>query len=77
VELESLYLNRSYKNELRGTITFKGGSGKVELELQEAQIKVILTACANRMIEQAQEAANSLTDAVIEATKIAQLESKD
>lgn len=76
MELESPYLNRNYEDKIKGTITFKGNGGKVELSLEEPQVKKILAVCAERLIEQAQEAANNLTGAVIEAAEQAQLESK-
>jgi len=46
---------------------FKGGAGKVELNLDEPAMQRILAVCADRLVEQAQEASNNLKAAVIEA----------
>lgn len=77
MELESLNMYRHYDGKISGHIAFRGDAGKVEIVLQEDQMKKILAVCASRLIEQAQEAANNLTSAVIEAAESPQLEQKD
>jgi len=68
MELESLSMYREYSGKVSGQIKFKGGAGSVELTLDEAAMQRILAVCADRLVEQAQEASNNLKAAVIEAT---------
>jgi len=67
MELESLSMYRTYQGTVSGQIKFKGNAGSVEITLDEPAMQRILAVCADRLVEQAQEASNNLKAAVIEA----------
>ena len=79
MELESLYLTKETygpdKGKVKGTISFRGSVGKIELVLTHENAQEILRICADRLVEQSREAAVSMTAAIFENAG-AQLEDK-
>ena len=70
MELESLYMTvETYgpdKGRVKGSISFRGSAGKIELVLTHENAQEILRICADRLVEQSKEAAMSMTADIIE-----------
>ncbi len=69
MKLESLRIRYcDYKNIYIGAVEFTGESGKVEINVKDEDLKMILGICAASIVNVAHEAANMMTGEVIEAT---------
>ena len=79
MELETLYLTKETygtdKGLVKGSISFRGSVGKIELVLTHENAQEILRICADRLVEQSKEAAMSMTAAIFESVGT-QLEDK-
>ena len=74
MNLEKLYMHRSYSGEFNGKATFVGEIGEVTLSLNKEQCRSILVVLGDALINTARETAQKLTveviDSVVEAKKI-------
>lgn len=67
--MESLHISRGYngKQPLHGTIEFKGGTGKITLNLREELAIRVLAICADELVEASKLAAAEMTAEIITA----------
>jgi hypothetical protein len=74
VNLDKLYMHRSYKGEFNGTASFVGEAGEISLSLNQEQCKSILIVLGDALINTARDTAQKLTveviDSVVEAKRI-------
>ncbi len=70
MRLEKLEIERRrwIDDKLHGEIKFSGDLGKIEVTLDEEQIKRVLAVVADSLVACAQETATKLTASVIEAS---------
>ena len=74
MNLDKLYMNRSYTGEFYGKASFVGEAGEISLALNQEQCKSILIVLGDALINNARDAAQKLTveviDSVVEAKRI-------
>jgi hypothetical protein len=66
MNLEKLYMHRSYSGEFNGKASFTGESGEITLNLNKEQCKQILIVLGDGLIRTARDSAERLTAEVIE-----------
>lgn len=74
MNLETLYMHRSYSGDFSGKATFVGEVGEVTLSLNTEQCKSILSVLGDALINTARDTAKKLTveviDSVVESKRI-------
>ena len=74
MNLDKLYMNRTYSGEFSGKAGFVGEAGEITLALNQEQCRSILIVLGDALINTARDTAQKLTveviDSVVEAKKI-------
>ena len=74
MNLEKLYMHRSYAGEFSGKVSFVGEAGEITLALNKEQCSSILIVLGDALINTARDTAQKLTveviDSVVEAKRI-------
>lgn len=77
MEVTKLYLSRSdYTKKLYGSITVRGSSGEITVNLDDDKGKELINCVADLLVKVATEKANLIKEEIIEQTKPLEIESK-